>query len=176
MAALDDLPGEPVMWVLIVSELAVFALGLAAFLVMRIGDPAGFAEARVHLHPFAAGVNTIVLVTSGLFAALACIAPSRRAVRLWLAAASLLGVVFLVVKGFEFGGLMAAGIGTETHPLFMFYFLLTGFHAAHVAFGILVLAAVGVTAERHAVETGVSFWHMVDLIWVFLFPIVYLLP
>ena len=176
MAAIDDLPGEPVMWVLIVSELAVFALGLGAFLVVRIGDPVGFAEARAHLHPVAAGVNTVVLVTSGLFAALACQAASPGAVRRWLAAAAVLGAVFLVIKAGEFRDLMVAGIGTETHPLFMFYFLLTGFHAAHVLFGILILIAVGWSAGRHAVETGTSFWHMVDLIWVILFPIIYLLP
>lgn len=70
-ALIDDLPGDLMMWVLIVSELLVFGAGMLAFLAVRITDPAGFAEAQSHLHRTAAGINTLVLVTSGWLAALA---------------------------------------------------------------------------------------------------------
>ena len=66
---LDELPGELMMWVLIVSELLVFGAGLAAFLAVRLTDPVGFAEAQDHLHRTGAALNTIVLVTSGFLAA-----------------------------------------------------------------------------------------------------------
>ncbi len=177
-SALDQLPGELMMWVLIVSELLVFGAGLAAFLAVRITDPAGFAEAQSHLHRAGAGVNTIVLVTSGWLAALAVqAAEAGRVHRLrgLIAAAIALGAVFLVLKGMEYADLAAAGINFDTHAFFTFSYLLTGFHAAHVLAGMVLLAVVAVPASHRAVETGAAFWHMVDLVWVLLFPVVYLL-
>lgn len=177
-SALDQLPGELMMWVLIVSELLVFGAGLVAFLAVRISDPAGFAEAQTHLHRAGAGVNTIVLVTSGWLAALAVRAAEAgltRRLRGLLAGAIALGAVFLVLKGMEYADLWASGIGTETHAFFTFSYLLTGFHAAHVLAGMVLLAVVAVPASPRAVETGAAFWHMVDLVWVLLFPVIYLL-
>ena len=174
----DELPGDLMMWVLIVSELLVFGAGLAAFLGVRMTDPAGFADAQSDLHRAAAGFNTLVLVTSGYMAALAVRAAAAGLVartRVLLVAASLLGVVFLAVKAVEYADELAQGIGTETHPFFMFYFLLTGFHAAHVVAGIVILGLVGWRARPRAVEVGASFWHMVDLVWVLLFPVIYLM-
>ncbi|MCW2307740.1 cytochrome c oxidase subunit 3 [Rhodobium gokarnense] len=175
---LEQLPGDLMMWVLIVSELLVFGAGLAAFLAVRISDPAGFAASQDDLHRAAAGINTVVLVTSGFLAALAVRARRdgrRGRTRLLLAAAALLGAVFLVVKGWEFADAFAAGLSTETHPFFTFYFLLTGFHFAHVVAGIVILALIGWKDSPHSLEVGTAFWHMVDLVWVILFPVVYLL-
>ncbi|WP_187428343.1 Cytochrome c oxidase subunit 3 [Roseobacter fucihabitans] len=163
------------MWVLIFSELAVFGAGLAAFMAVRLTDPAGFAAAQSTLMVGMAGVNTIVLVTSGLFAALATISVTKPAARMWLLAASMLGAVFLWLKGVEYAGKSAAGITFETHSFFTFYYLLTGFHAAHVVAGIVMLALVGWQAQPRIIQTGVAFWHMVDLVWVLLFPVIYLL-
>jgi nitric oxide reductase NorE protein len=177
-SALDQLPGELMMWVLIVSELLVFGAGLAAFLAVRLTDPAGFAEAQSHLHRAGAGINTIVLVTSGWLAALAAeAAKSGRTVRLrrLIAGAVALGAVFLLLKGIEYAGLAATGITFETHAFFTFSYLLTGFHAAHVLAGMVLLTVVAIPATHRAVETGAAFWHMVDLVWVLLFPVVYLL-
>ena len=175
---LDQLPGELMMWVLIVSELLVFGAGLAAFLAVRITDPAGFAEAQTHLHRTGAGLNTIVLVTSGWLAALAAHAAEaghKRRVRALLAPAIALGALFLVLKGMEYADLDRAGISFETHAFFTFSYLLTGFHAAHVIAGMILLAMVALSASPRAVEAGAAFWHMVDLVWVLLFPVVYLL-
>lgn len=175
---LAQLPGDLMIWVLIVSELLVFGAGLAAFLAVRIGDPAGFADAQSALHPGRAGINTVVLVTSGWLAAcaLACSEAGRHkasALRLVLAAA--LGVVFLALKASEFRDLAAQGIDTETHPFFTFYYLLTGFHAAHVIAGVVILSLVAWANRARNVEAGAAFWHMVDLIWIILFPVIYLL-
>jgi nitric oxide reductase NorE protein len=172
------LPGELLMWVLILSEIAVFGAGLLAFLAVRLSDPAGFAEAQSHLHRTGAAANTLVLVTSGWLAAHAVRAAEvgqLRRVRLLLVPAILLGAVFLVLKGTEYADLFAQGIGTETHAFYTFSYLLTGFHAAHVLAGMILLALVGWLGTPKAVETGAAFWHMVDLIWVLLFPVVYLL-
>ncbi|MEX3007835.1 cytochrome c oxidase subunit 3 family protein [Hoeflea sp. TYP-13] len=176
--ALSQLPGDLMMWVLIVSELLVFGAGLAAFLSVRITDPAGFAAAQDHLDRAAGGINTAVLITSGLCAALAArlsTAGNRVEARLWLGAAAGLGGVFLWVKAIEYIDKASAGIGTETHPFFTFYYLLTGFHAAHVVAGIIILALAAWRDSPRNIETGTAFWHMVDLVWVLLFPVIYLL-
>jgi nitric oxide reductase NorE protein len=175
---LDELPGEPMMWVLIVSELLVFGGGMAAMTAMRLTDPTGFAEAQSQLDRVGAALNTVVLVTSGLLAALAVRAAEAGQVtqkRMLLAGAMVLGVVFIVIKGAEYADKAARGISFETHPFFTFYYLLTGFHAAHVIAGILLLGLVALLKDPRATETGAAFWHMVDLVWVVLFPIVYLL-
>ena len=173
----EELPGELMMWILILSELAVFSAGLLALLATRLTDPAGFTEAQSHLHRIGAGVNTVVLVTSGYLAARAVpLSASRPAVaRALLVAAAAFGAVFLVVKAREYGDLFAMGIGTETHAFFTFSFLLTGFHAAHVLAGMLLLLAVAYRPAPRPVETVAAFWHMVDLVWVLLVPVVYLL-
>ncbi|MBK8629151.1 MAG: cytochrome c oxidase subunit 3 [Sphingomonadales bacterium] len=175
----DHLPGDLMMWVLIISELLVFGAGLTAFLGVRISDPAGFAEGRHALHGFAAGINTMLLVTSGWMAALSVRAQEEdapRTCRMRLGVAATLGAGFLAVKGWEYASLSALGHGLDDTAFFTFYFLLTGFHAAHVAAGIVILGLVGWKLSLRNAETGVAFWHMVDLVWVLLFPVIYLLP
>ncbi len=176
--SLDELPGDLMMWVLIVSELLVFGAGLAAFLGVRVVDPDGFAAARNYLHPALAGLNTIVLITSGYFAARALdLSKGQRQsnVRWNLLWAGLLGAVFLVIKIHEYADVAGQGISTETHPFFTFYYLLTGFHALHVLAGMVILALVAWKTTSRNVEVGTAFWHMVDLVWVLLFPVIYLL-
>lgn len=175
---IEQLPGGLMIWVLIASEFLVFVAGLAAFLAVRIGDPDGFAAAQDALHRTAAGVNTIILLTSGLLAALATrVVPTGQLgrARLYLIAAAALGVVFLVLKSAEFLDLFRRGIGTETHAFYTFHFLLTGFHAAHVVAGVVILALLSLWTSDDGVEAGAAFWHMVDLVWVMLFPVIYLI-
>jgi nitric oxide reductase NorE protein len=173
----DDLPGDLMIWVLIVSELLVFGAGLLAFLAVRLTDPAGFAAAQDQLHRVGAGINTLVLIASGWLAARAAGAaqagrtsPARRQ----LLAAAGLGLVFLGIKATEFAGLAGQGITTDTHAFFTFYYLLTGFHAAHVLAGVAILGLLSFRPAPDATENGAAFWHMVDLVWVILFPVIYL--
>jgi nitric oxide reductase NorE protein len=175
---LSGLPGNPLMWVLIASELLVFGCALIGYAGARSLDPAGFAVAQDQLDRLAGTVNTAVLLTSGLFAAFAVEAArhgQRSRVRLWLAFAAALGVVFLAVKGHEYAGEFAAGRGLDTPGFFMLYFLITGFHALHVVAGLVVLAIVAIWPSLDNLETGAAFWHMVDLIWLIVFPCLYLL-
>ncbi|WP_299084434.1 cytochrome c oxidase subunit 3 [uncultured Ruegeria sp.] len=175
---IDELPGELLMWILIVSELLVFGAGLVAFMSVRLTDPVGFAEAQSHLYRTGAALNTAVLVTSGYLAAKALHwrrAAQRVAARIALIGASALGVVFLFIKSTEYAGKAAQGITFETHPFFMFYYLLTGFHAAHVLAGATILLLVAWRDDLRNIEAGAQFWHMVDLAWIMLFPVIYLL-
>lgn len=174
---LAELPGDPMMWVLIFSELAVFGLLLGAFSVARAVNPSAFAEGQQLLDPGRAGLNTLVLVTSGWAAARGgrSAREGRRAqCRRWLSLAMALGAAFVAIKLLEYAAEISSGAGFETSTFFTLYFLLTGFHLLHVLLGLLILAVVLRGADAHAVETGTSFWHMVDLVWVLMFPIVYL--
>lgn len=174
---LEGLPGDPMMWVLVFSELVAFGLFLGAFIVARAIRPAVFASGQTELDLTLAGCNTIVLVTSGWAAAKAVVsarADEGRRARLWLLLAMALGGAFVAIKLVEYAHELGGGIGLETSVFFMLYFLLTGFHLLHVVLGIVILAVVCRRADPVHVETGTVFWHMVDLVWIVMFPIIYL--
>lgn len=176
--ALSDLPGNPIMWVLIISELLVFGAFFIAFGVARVLDVETFRAGQALLDVRMGGLNTLVLVTSGWLAAKAVQCGAEGAggtARRYLAAAGGLGLVFLLIKGLEYAGKAAQGIDIETNTFFTLFYLMTGFHAMHVMMGVIVLAIVGWKNSQDNLETGAAFWHMVDLIWLILFPIVYLL-
>jgi nitric oxide reductase NorE protein len=175
---LGELPGDLMMWVLIVSELLVFGAAFIAFLAVRAAHPESFAADQALLDRTAGAINTMALVTSGLCAALAVEARKggrRGAARGLLGAAMALGAGFLAVKGVEYADKAALGIGIESSQFFTFYYLITGFHALHVVAGIGILGLVAWADSEGNMETGAAFWHMVDLVWVLLFPVIYLL-
>lgn len=172
---LNGLPGNPMMWILILGELAVFGALLLGFSVARTLNPATFADAQNHLHRVLGGLNTLVLVTSGfLVAAAIWRRREERDARLLLLSGMALGLVFLAVKGVEYGDLIAAGIGIETDTFFQLYFLITGFHAAHIILGLIIFAIVYFADSIENLETGAAFWHMLDMVWVLIYPIIYL--
>ena len=175
---LSDLPGNPLMWIFILSELLVFGGFFAAYGFARIGEREVFDASQALLDPLVGGLNTMVLLTSGLCAALAMEARAAGSVarcRGWLIGAMSLGTVFCVIKLAEFVQKFSAGLTPDTNTFFTYYYLLTGFHFAHVVYGLLILALVAWRASEANVETGVAFWHMVDLIWIILYPLIYLL-
>lgn len=176
--ALSSLPGNPIMWVLIISELLIFGAFLAGFAGARLLEPQVFADSQARLDRMAGGINTLVLVTSGLCAALAVEARARdrlRAARLWLAGAGWLGLVFLGVKIGEYADKAGQGLVIETNTFFTLYYLMTGFHALHVVMGLIILGIVAWKCSPENLETGVAFWHMVDLVWVLIYPVIYLI-
>ncbi|TFH87710.1 cytochrome c oxidase subunit 3 family protein [Billgrantia azerbaijanica] len=175
---LSALPGNPLMWVLILSEMLVFTAFFALYAWQRAADVAGFNAAQQALDPLVGGLNTLVLLSSGLCVALAVEAISRdrrRRARQWLAASMALGVLFCVVKVVEYADKFAAGVTPDSHLFFGFYYGLTAFHFAHVLFGLGLLALVTWRTSTDNVETAAAFWHMVDLIWILLYPLIYLL-
>ena len=137
-----------------------------------------FAAGQATLDRTAGALNVLDLVTSGFCAAVAfrrAEAGQAGATRAWLGAAAALGLAFLLIQAVEYADKAAEGIGIERDAFFTFCYLLTGFHALHVVAGILILGLVALRPARHPVKTGGQFWHMVDLVWVLLVPVVYLL-
>lgn len=174
--ALSSLPGNPMMWILILGEIAVFSVFLAGFSVARVLDPVTFETSQSQLHRLLAGTNTIVLVTSGFLLAVAVLLRRQgRPAKAPYLAGMMLGMLFLVIKGVEYDDLFSAGIGIETNTFFRLYFLITGFHALHIVLGLVILGIVFFADSVENMETGAAFWHMLDTIWVLIYPIVYLL-
>lgn len=148
-------------WVFLASEAMLFAGLIALYVAYR-------ATHAVHLHAdLALGtLNTYLLLTSSFAVALG-VARRRQA---YVALTLVLGGAFLVVKGIEWAKHLASG----EHGLFVtLYFLLTGLHALHVVIGLGVLFAV--RKNHRLLELGALYWHLVDIVWIFLWPILYLL-
>ncbi|TDT41733.1 nitric oxide reductase NorE protein [Halospina denitrificans] len=175
---LSALPGNPLIWVLILGELFVFTALFAFYGGARAAEPQIFQASQRMLDPLAGGINTMVLLTSGLFAALAIEALARDEVSLcrrWLTSAIGLGSVFCAVKIWEYWDKISQGLMPDTNTFFTYYYMLTGFHFIHVVVGLVLLALVLRFTSMENVETAAAFWHMVDLIWIFLYPLLYLL-
>jgi nitric oxide reductase NorE protein len=180
------LPGDLAMWFFILAELSVFAILILAFAVTQRLRPEVFAEGRAQLDTSTGLAMTLSLLTAGLLAALAqqqALADrSRRAAGL-LVLGLLVALVYVWIKLSEYGHLAAAGLGLEHSTFFTLYWILTGFHFLHVLLGMVILAWLALRCWRGAygpgrqsgMESGVLYWHMVDLVWVVLFPLVYVL-
>lgn len=179
-------PGDLAIWIFILAELSVFAIFFAAYAFTRMSNPELFNLYQATLDRGAALINTLALITSSYFVvrALAAIrvGEGERCAR-WLGLAILMGLVFLGVKGFEYAHHFGQGITLSTNRFYMFYLSLTFFHFMHVILGLVILLAVALKArkgdydaqEHTGVETGASYWHMVDLVWLILFPLVYVM-
>ena len=179
-------PGDLAIWVFILAELLVFACFFAMYAFTRMDQVELFNQYQQTLNREAALINTVALITSSYFVvrAVLCIqeGDNQWCVK-WLLAAMGMGLVFLVVKIFEFSHHFGQGINLSTNTFYMFYLSLTFFHFMHVILGMVILAAVAYkakkgdyTPENHiGVETGASYWHMVDLVWLILFPLVYVM-
>lgn len=156
-----------------------------AFAAARRADPATFAAGQAQLHPLLGAIHTCVLLTGGWFAARGVLAnrsdeAPTTAACLWGAAAS--GVIFMAIKTYEYTGVLGSGVTLSTSMFWFFYLFVTGLHFLHVLAGVTFLAPTAWRAGRGAygpgdattVEAVAVFWHLVDLIWVFLFPLFYL--
>lgn len=174
--AFSSLPGNPMMWILILGEMVVFGALLVGFSVARALDPETFDQSQHHLHPLLAGVNTVVLVTSGFLVAVAVFERRHGGyARPTMLAGMALGLVFLAIKGVEYADLFNAGLGIETNDFFRLYFLITGFHALHIVLGLVIMSIIWFRDTLENMETGAAFWHMLDAVWVLIYPVVYLL-
>lgn len=179
------LSGGTVVWLFVAVELLTFGLFFVSFAAARRSDPATFAEGQAQLHPLLGTINTCALLTGGWFAARGVLANRHdqshtTAMCFWGAAAS--GVVFMAIKVFEYADVLGAGISLSTNSFWFFYLFVTGLHFLHVLAGVGFLvptawrAASGAygAAQPLTVEAVAVFWHLVDLIWIILFPLIYL--
>jgi nitric oxide reductase NorE protein len=162
-------------WVLVLSELAAFAILIAAFLLAAVRDPESFAIARIHLSPGLATANTVLLLTSGWQAAMAARRSTTKGQqRTALVLAAFLGFVFTAIKLVEFNSEMRFAGDATFNAFFELYFIITGFHVIHVVFGAIVLLLVAWRPSNANIGLITTLWHMVDLIWIVMFPIIYL--
>jgi nitric oxide reductase NorE protein len=178
-------PGTDGIWTFVFIDMIVFSLFFIVYLSERLRLPDVFAASQAHLDPKFGLVNALILLTSSLFVAEA-VAAARlgRAARVKsrLTLALICGAMFGVSKLTEYAGKFAAGITPVTNSFYSFYFLLTMIHFLHVLAGMVFIghclarakAEVGQTAYLAKLENTGLFWHFVDLLWLFLFPLLYL--
>jgi cytochrome c oxidase subunit 3 len=181
------------MFVFLASEIMLFGGLFAALSVYRIAHPVAVVEASRKLNVWFGSANTAILLTSSLFVALAGLTArdgKTRPTATLLGVAAALGAAFLVVKGFKYAedfreGVVPVGaFGDRPAALFIsLYYVSTALHGLHVAIGVVTLAtvAIGVGTRRSklperegTVALAGLYWHLVDVIWVFLFPMLYL--
>jgi cytochrome c oxidase subunit 3 len=194
----DRAAGEFGMWIFIASEMLFFGALLLTYAWGRVYFPEGFAAAGHHTDVLLGTVNTAVLLTSSLLVAVAAAAASARRPGLagaLLAGTALLGIVFLGIKAIEYhhewqqalfpGSAFrldgAAAVPAGAQLFFVFYFVATGLHALHVAGGIGLMATTAWGQWREAPEATPErvhlaglYWHFVDVVWVLLYPLLYL--
>jgi cytochrome c oxidase subunit III len=185
------------MWLFLATEVLFFGGLFTAYMLYRVWYPETFGAASRTLDIWLGSVNTVVLITSSLTMALAVHAAAtdeRRKLMQWLVVTMLLGAVFLAIKGVEYThkfeehhvpgfGFHFEGTAPERANLFFsLYFAMTGLHALHMIIGLGLLTVMLVMAWRgkfsarwHTpIEMSGLYWHFVDIIWIFLFPLLYL--
>ncbi len=182
-------------WLFLASEALLFSVLLTLYAAYRALHPQAFAEGIAHNSRLLGTVNTVVLICSSFTVALGVAAGQRRrrgAAVACLALTLVLAAAFLVIKGVEYGAHFEEGIsvgGRGAHfdarapggpaVFWTMYFLLTGTHAAHVIIGMSILGWLMVRLLRRratplGIELGALYWHLVDLVWIFLWPLLYL--
>lgn len=186
LRAKQALPGDLAMWCFILAELLVFGIFFIAYALTRARHVELFNASQLTLNRSSGFMNTLLLVTSSYFVvrAVAAIQTGHgKTCAKWLCAAIACGGFFVILKLLEFSAKIDADITMSTNSFYMFYLFLGFFHFMHVILGMLILGAVAVKAwqggysagEYTGVETGAAYWHMVDLVWIILFPLIYVL-
>src|SRR3990172_2395829 len=174
------------MWLFIATELLLFGGLFAAYTIFRSKYPDLFAEQHLELNKKLGAINTVVLIFSSLTMALGVTSIERgkqNLLRLFLFITILCGIGFGVNKYFEYSAKFHHHIYPDTSIFFALYFMMTGLHMLHVLAGVLVLTFVLVLSFRGRfsekyftpVELGGIYWHLVDLIWIYHFPLLYLI-
>jgi nitric oxide reductase NorE protein len=173
-------------WVFIGADSVIFAILFLTFMQDRLKNPAVFEASRHTLNMNLGGLDTLILLTSSWSVALAIQALKRdliEQVPRYLLGGVLTGLMFVASKSIEYFQKLAHGLTPGTNPFYMWYFTLTGIHLAHVLLGTSLLAFLWVrsrssafsSAHRAVPESVASFWHLVDLLWIVLFPLLYLM-
>jgi nitric oxide reductase NorE protein len=179
------IPGESGTWVFLFGDMVVFGVFFVTFMVERAKAPEAFDLARRTLHVGVGVTNTLVLLTSSLCVVIAMgamRAGAKAVAAKALYAAIACGLAFVGLKVFEYVSLASEGHGPGGNHFYLYYFILTGLHLLHVFIGLAVLALLVTQARRPElsatrlalVEGGACFWHLVDLLWIFLFALLYL--
>jgi nitric oxide reductase NorE protein len=179
------IPGEEGVWIFILGDICVFAVFFTYYLIQRSKHVDLFDLSQSTLNKNFGAVNTVFLLISSLFVVLAVRAmrvTERILAQRLIIGAFLCGVAFIIVKAFEYSERIAAQQIPTTNGFYLLYFVLTGLHLFHLIIGLGVLTALFFLARRADLskhqwaffEGGACFWHMVDLLWLVLFPLIFL--
>lgn len=179
-------PAGMVLWLFILAELLVFGAFFVSYAFTRMSQPEVFNLYQQTLDTDAAVINTLALITASYFVVRGIAAIKRNDAQigsLWFWAAFAMGLVFLIVKTREFAHHIGEGISLSTNTFYMFYLSMTFFHYMHVIVGMMILTVVAIKADRGhysandhvGADAAASYWHMVDLVWLILFPLVYVM-
>ncbi|MEE1671553.1 cytochrome c oxidase subunit 3 [Streptomyces sp. WAC07094] len=176
------IPGEPGLWVFLLGDMIMFSVFFGFIAVLHGRYPRMFRASQQALHPDLGLLNTLLLLTASALVArgLRQLRGSRPARTLPWALLCALG--FAAVKGSEYALVIHAGHTPSSNDFFMYYFVFTGIHLAHLAIGTGALTVLIVLSRRPALSRGqllaaegaAAYWHMVDLLWLVLFPLFYL--
>ncbi len=167
-------------WWVIASEIVIFGGLLASYIMHRLAHDAWSAQAA-HTNTWIGAFNTLVLLTSSLFAVLAHKAAeegngAKASKLLWFTVGG--GATFLIVKAFEWTFEITHGYTITSSTFWSFYYTAAGLHALHVIAGVIIMGIVSYAAyygrELQRVELIGIYWHFVDIVWIFLFPLLYI--
>jgi heme/copper-type cytochrome/quinol oxidase subunit 3 len=172
--------GRLAVWWVIASEIVIFGGLLASYVMHRLAHPI-WADYAAHTNVWMGGFNTFVLLTSSLFAVLGHKAAEEgdgKGAARWIMLTMVGGAVFVCVKAFEWTTEIRAGFTITTNSFWSFYYTAAGLHALHVIAGVVIMGIVAADAwkgrELHRVELIGLYWHFVDIVWIFLFPLLYI--
>ena len=179
-SAMNIPTGKLAVWWVLVSEIVVFGGVLVSYIMHRLAHPE-WAHQAAHTHLWLGAFNTFVLLTSSLSAVLAHQAAEQgngpKAARL-LYFTILGGLTFLIVKSFEWTGEIREGFTIQAGGFWSYYYTAAGIHATHVLAGMLIMLWVANSARKNEdlqrVENVGIYWHFVDIVWIFLFPLLYI--
>jgi nitric oxide reductase NorE protein len=177
-------PGESSMWFFILGDLLIFGAYFVCYMFYRGQNQELFLQSQHYLNQGIGVINTVILLTSSLFVALATESAREgragHALRL-MGVAFAFGLAFPILKMVEWLPKLSAGITPGENLFFTFYYLMTGMHLCHVVLGLVILGFVMRDLRASGgpnvtfVETGAIYWHMVDLLWIILFALLYLM-
>jgi len=176
-------PGGILLWIIIFLELSTFGIALIAMVYSSKEEPEIFHSSRLLLNTTIGAVNTVFLIVSGFCMAQSVAYFKRGNLKkssLFLKLTMLGGLLFLGLKMFEYFHKIDMGYTMGYNTFFTFYWMLTLFHVIHVLVGLVILVSLQYSLNKSKttlenMESSAAFWHMCDLIWILLFPIIYLL-
>ncbi len=182
--ARGHVPGASSMWFFVIGDLLIFGVYFVGYMYFRGQNHELFLADQAQLNLDIGAVNTVVLLTSSLFVALG-VAAARAGHRtdalrrFWIALA--FGAVFPLLKMFEWIPEISRGLTPGKDLFFMYYYVMTGMHLCHVTLGLVILGFIirnlkaAQVPKISLVETGATYWHMVDVLWLVLFALLYLM-
>jgi nitric oxide reductase NorE protein len=182
--SLKYVPGEADIWVFVLFEALVFSSYFIVYLIKRVQNSELYLHSQEHLSQGLGIANTLVLLISSLFMAQGVRAARERRYGVALRQVTITifcGVLFLCSKLFEWAIEIRRGFEFSTNEFFSFYYFLTGIHVLHVVFGFVFLGVViyqlsnPLRRSQVIIETGATYWHMVDFLWVFIFALLYVM-